>query len=268
MQGSSRRSLASLEERLLSSGDDAAGISGDLLGVAALLRREGGLRAAATDPGAAPASRAALARSLFEGRIGAGAVDLVASALQAPWSTPRDLADALEILGAAAAFLGAERAGTLDAVEDELFRFGRTVQGQQELRAVLDDAQVDANRKVAILRSLLSERVQPVTLELLEHLLRNDRTRRFSTGIEQLSALAAQRRDEMLAEVVVAAPLEPEQERRLAEALGRVYRRPRIRLQMIVDPTVLGGAVVRVGNDVLNGSVAARLDQARRQLAG
>ncbi len=270
MQGASRRSLAQLQDRLVAAPAVVDGelLSAQLLSVAALSGREAALRAALTDPGAEPPARAAIARRLLEARIGAEALAVVLDAVSATWSAPRDLVQALETLGFTSAFLSAERAGTLDTVEDELFRFGRTVVGELDLRAVLDDGRIDGDRKVAILRTLLSARVRPVTLSLLEYLARHDRSRRFLAGVEVLSVLAAQRRDELLAEVSVAAPMEAEQERRLAQSLGRIYRRTRVRLQVAVDPALLGGAVVKVGNDIIDGTVADRLDQARRRLAG
>ena len=121
MQGTSRDSLAALREQLPQRGADAA-LSGDLLAVAALLGRERSLLGALTDPGAAPGARAELADNLLRGRIGESS----------RWSRGRDLADALETLGALAGFAAAERAGTLDSVEDELFRFGRTLDAQPE----------------------------------------------------------------------------------------------------------------------------------------
>lgn len=266
MHGASRPSLAALQEQL-SALTSPESVSSDLLGVTALIRREGGLRAALTDPGASPDSRAGLSARLLSGRITDPALELVGAAARSSWAQPRDLADALEILGSSAAFLAAERAGTLDTVEDELFRFGRTVIAEPELRGVLDDTRLDANRKVAILRTLLDGRAQPSTIALLEHLLRNDRGRRFTTGIEQLSALAAERREELVAEVTAAAPLEPEQQQRLTEAVARLYGHERVRLHVVIDPTVLGGVQVRVGAEVIDGTIAARLEQARRQLA-
>lgn len=270
MQGISRTSLQTLQEQLpeRSAGKGATDLAADLLAVSGLLQREAALRAALTDPGADPAARAQLATGLLQNRVSASATLLVADAARLAWSGPRDLTEAMEILGASTAFLNAERNQTIDAVEDELFRFGRILSSQSELRSVLDDGSGDPDAKMAVLQSLLSGRVQPTTLALLEHVLRDRSARRFSTGLERLIALAAQRREEMVAEVEVAAPLEPEQERRLAALLGQIYSRSRVRLQVAVDPTLLGGVVVRVGTEVLDGSIAHRLHQARRQFAG
>jgi F-type H+-transporting ATPase subunit delta len=269
MLGASRTSLAALREQLTA--DEATAeeeaLSGELLAVADLLGREPSLRGALTDPGASPEGRAAIAAGLLGSRIGAPALSVVEGAVRARWARPRDLSDALEVLGAQAAFRRAERDGRLDAVEDELFRFGRTVGAQPELRSVLDNPAVPVEQRLGVLRELLRERVQPSTLALLEHVVRSPRGRRLEDSVEELVSLAAERREEIVADVRVAAPMTADQERRLAAALGGVYGRS-VRLQVSVDPTLLGGVVVSVGDEVIDGSVVHRLEQARRALIG
>lgn len=266
MQGASRESVRALEERLEASAPDPA-LPGELLAVAALLDREAALRTSLTDPSAPAAAREGTVHSLLTGRVSAATVELIAAAAAFRWSRSRDLPDALEMLGASAAFAAAERAGTIDTVEDELFRFGRTVTAEPQLRAVLDDPQLARDRKLALVRDLLgSGRVQPLTLALVEHVVASPRGRRLTEALDDFGTLAARRRQELVAEVRVAAVLSSEQERRLGTVLHDVYGR-RMRLQIAVDPTVLGGAVVRVGDEVYDGSVSSKLTQARRRFA-
>jgi F-type H+-transporting ATPase subunit delta len=237
MHGASRDALARLREEIPQRSDDPqfAGLPDELLAVAALLGREHSLRNALSDAGTPADVRASLVEQLLGGRVSGLAVIVVQQASRARWSRARDLPDALEILAAQAGFLRAEREGTLDAVEDELFRFGRTVEGQAELRGALDSAQLGPDRKVALLRDLLQDRVQPLTFLLLEHVVRSPRGRRVEEAIDDLAQLAAERREEILAEVRVAAPLEADQEQRLAGALRRVYGRA-VHLQVTVRP--------------------------------
>lgn len=265
-RGATRESLRQLSAELAQPGNSLLP-AGEVLAVVALLGREHGLRNAITDPASPPEVRSGVVTTLLRGRVSEPTLRLLQRAASLRWSSARELPDALEALGAQAAFLAAERDGTLDAVEDELFRFGRVLDAQPELRRALEDPALEEDRKVGLLRDLLQDKVQPVTLELLEHVVRSPRGRRPGEAVDDLVALAAQRSQEVLAEVRVATPLTAEQEQRMSAALAGIYRRS-VRLQVAVDPTVLGGAVVRVGDEVIDGSVADRLEQARRRLAG
>jgi F-type H+-transporting ATPase subunit delta len=270
MQGASRRSLAVLQEAFdarRDTGADSAVISRDLLAVAALLSREIGLRNALGDTGAEADGRSAIARQLFDGKLSADAFALLDEAVRARWSRSRDLVDALEAIGAQAAFTVAEREGRLDRIEDELFRFGRTIAASADLRNALARPDVPAKAKAALLQNLLAGKADPTTRTLLDHVVSAPRGRRIEDAVLELSELAAQRRGRIIADVRVAAALTADQHRRLTAALERIYRRD-VSLQVVVDPQVLGGAVVTVGDEVIDGTVLNRLEQARRQVAG
>jgi F-type H+-transporting ATPase subunit delta len=124
---------------------------------------------------------------------------------------------------------------------------------------------LEARRR--LLQTLFGERVDAITLRLLEHVVGSLRGRRLETALEQLVALAAVRRAETVAEATVAAPLTAQQEERLVSILERIYR-TRIRVQVRVDPDVLGGVVVRVGDEVVDGTILHRIEQARRAATG
>jgi F-type H+-transporting ATPase subunit delta len=267
MLGPSRTSLVEVREildaRLAEAGQ--ADLSAQLLEVSALLGREAHLRGALADPGAEPDRRAELARLVLGGRVEAPVVDLLGEVARRRWSGPRDLVDALETLGAEAAFAVAAGAGRLDAVEDELFRFARTVVGDVGLQSTLSDPALGTDAKVSIVGRLLEGRAAPETVLLVVHVVRHPRGRRVEEALEDLVELASQRREHVVAEVRVAARLTAEQERRLSAVLTRLYGRT-VDLQVEVDPGVLGGVVVRVGDEVIDGSVAHRLAEARRSL--
>ncbi len=271
MSNATRQSNAAARERLEALTDntsvDTSALAADLLAVTGLLDREVGLRRTLTDPGITGARKAELVGSLVGGRIGAEALDLVSGLVRSRWSVPRDLADAGEQLAALAELIGAERTGALDDVEDELFRFGRIVSGSTRLRSVLTDRTVPAEAKASLLRSLLAGRAHPVTDRLLVRLVTQPRGRSLDTGIDALTKLAAARRDRLVAVVVSAVPLGDRQKDRLGTALARIYGRP-VQLNLDVDPAVLGGLSVRVGDEVISGTIAERLDDAARRLAG
>ncbi|WP_037913421.1 F0F1 ATP synthase subunit delta [Actinacidiphila yeochonensis] len=271
MNGASRDALAGARERLdaltESTSVDVTALAGELASVTALLDRESGLRRALTDPAQPAEGKAELVRRLLGGQVSGEAADLVAGMARSRWSRSRDLADALEELADTADLIAAQRAGGLDDVEDELFRFGRIAAGSTELRAALHDRTAPATSKSELLHGLLGGRVHPVTERLVVRLVGAPRGRSLEGGIESLSKLAAARRGRTVAEVVSAVPLDDRQKQRLGDALARIYGRP-VHLNIDVDPSVLGGLRVRVGDEVINGSIADRLEEAARRMAG
>ncbi|SFD50657.1 F0F1 ATP synthase subunit delta [Streptomyces aidingensis] len=270
----SREARAAARERLNVLADstsvDPAGLAAELASVTALLDREVALRRVLTDPSQDGARKAELTGRLLGGQVGGETVDLVSGMVRSRWSAPRDLVDAVEELADTADLIAAERAGALEAVEDELFRFGRIVAADPGLRSALagrlagDEAR---QAKVSLVRRLLGGRSQAVTERLVVRLVEHPRGRSLESGLEDLIKLAAERRNRSVAVVVTAVPLDDRQRRRLGDALARLYGRP-IRLNADVDPSVLGGISVRIGDEVIQGTVAERLDEVNRRLAG
>jgi F-type H+-transporting ATPase subunit delta len=248
------------------SGPELAGLADELFAVARLLNGQLSLRRALADPSGKPDERAALARRLFDGKVSEAAVDLVETVARQRWSRPIDLVDAFMTLATEASLDAAETRGELEGVEDELFRFGRIVGGDRELGRILSDRKSPAEGKIALLDRLLSGRVSPVTEQLLRNVLTGPHAGSAENAIERLSEVASRRRGQSVARVTSAVALTAEQEQRLTEVLGRIYGRT-IGLQVTVDPSVLGGLVVQVGDEVIDGSIAHRLDAAGRRLA-
>lgn len=271
MLGASRSSLGTARTRLAQlaeqSGADLDALANDLLAVAGLLVRELPLRRALADPSTPAEAKAALLEGLLGQRVGAPALGFVKELVTARWSRPSDLADALETLAVLASFEQALAAGTLDEVEDDLFRFARIVEREGELREALEDDWADDSRKRALLDSLLAGKVGPITLRVITAAaLVSVRRRNVHDALEQFSRLAAELRERLNARVTVAVEPTPEQLERLGVELARVFGK-KMGLRVEVDPQILGGVVVRVGDQVLDGSVARRLEIARRGLA-
>ncbi|WP_329122856.1 F0F1 ATP synthase subunit delta [Streptomyces sp. NBC_01465] len=271
MNGASREALAAARERLDALTDstsaDAATLADELAAVTALLHREVSLRRVLTDPSQAGEAKAELAGRLFGSQVSGTTADLVAGMVRSRWSSSRDLVDAIEELAATADLTAAQKSGSLDNVEDELFRFGRIVSSSPELRSALTDRTAPASAKGELLRSLLGGKADPVTERLVVRLVTQPRGRSLESGLESLSKLAAERRDRMVAVVTSAVPLSDDQKLRLGGVLAKLYGRP-MHLNLDVDPAVLGGIQVRVGDEVINGSIADRLDEASRRMAG
>ncbi|MFD5792474.1 F0F1 ATP synthase subunit delta [Streptomyces diastatochromogenes] len=270
MNGASREALAAARERLDALTDstsvDAVQLADELAAVTALLDREPSLRRVLTDPAQPGEAKAELVRRLIGGQVGETTLDVVSGMVRSRWSQPRDLVDSLEELANIADLTAAEKTDTLDDVEDELFRFGRIVSSNTELRAALTDRSASASAKIELLHRLLGGRAKPATERLVTRLVTAPRGRSLEAGLESLSKLAAERRDRMVAVVTSAVPLSDGQKQRLGAALTKLYGR-RMHLNLDVDPEVVGGIRVQVGDEVINGSLADRLEDAARRMA-
>ncbi|MFD8033859.1 F0F1 ATP synthase subunit delta [Streptomyces sp. NPDC059717] len=270
MNGASREALAAARERLDALTDstsvDAAQLADELAAVTALLDREASLRRVLTDPAQSGEAKAELVQRLLGAQVSGPTADLVSGMVRTRWSQPRDLVDALEELANLADLTAAEKADALDDVEDELFRFSRIVSSDTGLRAALTDRAASASAKSELLRRLIGGRANVTTERLVTRLVTAPRGRSLEAGLESLSKLAAARRDRMVAVVTSAAPLNDTQKQRLGAALAKLYGR-QMHLNLDVDPEVLGGIRVQVGDEVINGSIEDRLEDARRRMA-
>ncbi|MGW8379713.1 F0F1 ATP synthase subunit delta [Streptomyces sp. ODS28] len=271
MNGASREALAAAKENLAALTDntsaDATVLADELAAVTALLDREVALRRVLTDPARDGVGKAGLVGRVLGTQVGGETLDLLTGMVRSRWSAPRDLVDAVEELADIADLVAAERDGSLDDVEDELFRFGRTVSSSSELRAALSDSKATTEAKGALVHRLLGGRAKPATERLVTRLVTQPRGRSLEAGLETLSRLAAERRDRSVAVVTSAVPLSDGQKQRLGAVLAKLYGR-QVHLNLDVDPEVLGGIQVRIGDEVINGSIADRLEDAQRRMAG
>ena len=166
---------------------------------------------------------------------------------------------------AQALFAVAEAEGSLEAVTDEVFRFGKTMESESSLRSALTDPALPADRKRAVIEELLGDRASPHTLHLLTFLVEQGRARDLPRIVSALVELASERRRKALAEVRSAVPLDGDQRERLAAALSKATDRD-VEVKVLVDPSVIGGVVSRVGDQVFDGTIRRKLEMAREQL--
>jgi F-type H+-transporting ATPase subunit delta len=269
MRGISRTSLAEVEERLApltDSAQAAAALGDELFAVAGLLAGQPVLRRALTDPSRSAQAKSALATTVLAGKISDAASGLVAEVAGARWSAPGDLTAAVEQLAVQAIVAAAEQEGSLDNLEDELFRFGRIVGSQPELRIALTNPFVSASAKRQLLAGLLSAQVTPEALRLITEAAVNQLGRSLDVSLAEYARLAARRRERLVAEVHVAVLLSDQQRGRLAAALAATYGH-QVHLNVVLDPRVAGGMTVRIADELIDASVATRLGEARRKLA-
>jgi F-type H+-transporting ATPase subunit delta len=161
----------------------------------------------------------------------------------------------------------AEAEGAIDRVQDELFVFAKAVERHAELREALTDASLPVENRDAVIEDLLGGRVHPVTLKLARFLVDAGQARHLDAIAEELANMAAKRSELALGEVRSAVPLDQEQRERLRKVLADATGR-QIELKVVVEPSVIGGLVARVGDEVFDGSVASRLADAKQRLIG
>ena len=165
------------------------------------------------------------------------------------------------VAGYASALLEVARSeGALGAVEDELFRVARVVEGNDELRSTLTDAQIPASRRQQVVEDLLGGRAHPVTTALVSLLVGTGRAKDLPKIIDELVKLSAAGANKEVAEVRSAVELSDDQKQRLITALEQATGK-KVELKVIVDPTVLGGLIAQVGDTVIDGSVKSQLQQ-------
>ncbi|HSF38110.1 MAG TPA: F0F1 ATP synthase subunit delta [Nocardioides sp.] len=263
MRGASADAYAATAGALTGTGD-AGAVGRDLFGVADLLRAEPALRRVATDASIAGDAKAGLLRQVLSGKVSDLALAVVTIAVAQRWTASRDLADALERLGVVSVAQSA--GGDAGRLEDELFAFGQVVQDNPELRDALSDPARSRDDKSRLLADLLGDKVLPATVALVQQALSGS-YRTVGVALADYQKIASDVRGQGVATVRVARPLADADRQRLAEALSRTYGRE-IHLNVVVDPEVIGGIRVETGDDVIDGSVASRLDEARRRLAG
>ncbi|WP_336208380.1 F0F1 ATP synthase subunit delta [Nonomuraea sp. LPB2021202275-12-8] len=269
MRGLSRTSLAEVEERFnaVAASADLGTLSDELFAVADLLDREHGLRRALSDPARAAEQKARTVRALLDGKVSEPATATTEAAVSAKWSRAGDLADVLERLGVVAAAAEAESQRKLDDVEDELFRFGRIMAANPELRRALADAAAPEAGKRELLQNLLGGKVAPTTLRLVAQVAVHPRGRSLETGLEEFGRLVSQQSQRLVAVVRSAVELSEAQKQRLAAWLRSSYGRD-VHLNVEVDKRVLGGFSVRIGDEIIDTTIVGRIEEVRRRLAG
>lgn len=264
MHATSRDALAVLREQLTPA--LVAEVGTELFSVVTLLDAERGLRRTLADGSTDPDSRAELVSRLFLGKVSDATVAVLTAAVRQQWSSPRDLVDSLELVGRESLLRGAERDGQLDTVEDELFRLGRIVAASPSLERALADRTAAAGQRTSLVHGLLDGKVTAVTAALASQVVERLREEP-ADAFDALSTLAARQREQSVAHVRSAVSLTDTQLERLTRTLSTTYGRT-VTVHVEVDRSLTGGLVVQVGDDVIDGSVAGRIETLRRRLAG
>ncbi len=269
--GSSRQSLASLRSSLdgalagLSSKESSA-LSADLFTALAALQSSVGLRRALTDPARDASSKAQLVSELFGKSVSAHAVSVLGAAAGLRWSSPADIATAVEQIAVESEVASANGDGSLDRAEDELFAFSRLLIQENELRQALNSPQTPVANKVEIVKALFAAKYAPATLSLLTHLVQNLAGRSIESALESFSSAFQARRNRTVALVRSTVALSEAQRARLTEVLTKQAGQP-VHINVEIDPSLVGGLAVRFADELIDGSISTRLANARRAVA-
>ena len=264
MGSATREALAGTRAALAGIGRAELQAADDLLAASRVIGATPQLRTALTDTEADGAQKRALVEQVFGSRIAPEAVTLLVSASSQRWSSAGDFLAGLEDLGIRLASIAAGDSVALDA---QLFDFERTVAGDDELELALGSKLGAPAAKTTLVERLLSPNAAPATVVIVRHLVQQPRGRRIGQMLREAAQVVADQRGFDVATITTAVPLTTDQLARLERSLAATAGRS-IRFDTIVDPAVLGGVRIQLGDDVIDGSVATRLSDLRLQLAG
>lgn len=274
MRGISRTSLTEvtrrLDENVLASAgtaDNGVSLGSELFEVVALLGNEHSLRRWLADQANPAEGKSQLLGNLLETRVSPSAVLVACDVVSVRWSSARDLVDAMERMAVYATVAGLRNASALDELEDELFRFQRIIAAQPELREALTREGAAPELRLSLVEGLLSGKVNPATLVLASEAVARPRGRTLEQALENFGHLVAERAKRYVAVVRSAVALSENQQSRLGAALSRAYGRD-IHLNIEVAPEIVGGLSIQVGDEVIDGTIAGRIADAQRRLAG
>lgn len=268
--GTSRVSVLSLrgvlDEKVKPlSSDDAAQFSNDLFTILTVLSTSVGVRRALTDNARDAAAKAELISNLFAGKIGSAAQSLLASAAGMRWSSPSELADAIEQFAVEAQAVVADKNNEITKLEDQLFDFARVLIANPELRQALNTSADSDEGKVALLESIVKGKYTNSTINLLRRVVVLRRGRNIDATLAAYSHYVSVRKDRMVAHIRTAVELTSAQQEKLSAALAKEVGKA-VQINIEVDPKVLGGISIRYGDEIIDGTVINRLTEASRAL--
>ena len=246
----------------------------ELFGILGTVDSSAGLRRALTDPSRSGDEKSALVKQLFSGKVSADAVEIASGLAGSRWASARDIGDALETLAASVVIAVAENKSAvsasgitgLEALENDLFAFNQAVISSHEVQRALSEPQASPAAKIALAEKLVPNASEEAKV-LIGQAVTQPRGLKVTNLVRRFAELAAKRQQRWIATVSITRPLTETQTSRLQAGLNALYGRE-LKINMNVDPALIGGIRIQVGDEVVDASVIARLGQLQRQLAG
>ncbi|GAA3597054.1 F0F1 ATP synthase subunit delta [Klugiella xanthotipulae] len=264
MGSASREALVSARGVLDSLGSELSATSGEqLLSVARTLQANAALRSALGNPVAESAIKNAVVQRVFGSVVDSATLTLLTTVADSRWSAAADIVDALEDLGIRAF---AKTAPASLALDEELLTVNAAVSSNAELELALGSALGIADAKASLARTLLTGKASDATLAIVTHLVTVPRGRRIGELLNGAARTVADEQGYAIATVTAAQSVDAQRLTRLEKSLAVSYDRP-VKINLVIDPTIIGGLHIQIGDDVIDGSVSARLSELRRQLA-
>lgn len=257
MGSASREALAQARTALEAGVAPATGV--ELLSAAGQLAANTALAGALGDASAPAAGKAQLIERLF-GALSADARRVLVAATSAQWSNVDEFVDGIEELGLRAQ--GLNGAG----LTDELLAVADVVDRNHELQLSLGSKLVEGEGKASLVRALFAGKISDEAFASVSHFAAHARGRRIDASLRNAARVVADQAGSELATVTVASALSAAQQNRLAELLERTAGRP-VKVTTVIDPELIGGIRIQLADDVIDGSVRARLADLRQQLA-
>ena len=272
LRSASRDAQAALIEKFDSvssglSGDALSTLSDELASVAKLFVAEPILARHLAEASGETDAKKQLLQRLLAGKVGDTTLDVLNTAASVRWSLTSDLVDAVEHIARLSLLTRAERENQADEVEEQLFRFSRILDAQPQLTTLLGDYSKPAQGRVDLVRKVMSQNngANATATALLAQTVDLLRGERADEAVLGLARLAVARRGEIVAQVSAATDLSDSQRSRLNQLLARIYNHP-VSVQLNIDPDVLGGLSVAVGDEVIDGTLSSRLAAAVTKL--
>ena len=251
-----RRALGSLEIT------DALEAGQQLFSAGRVVGDSAQLRSALADPSVAASEKTAVIDSLFSS-FGTSARELLSGLVASRWSTQDQLLAGIEEIGIRAI---ARSAPSGLSIESELFAFGAAVSSNAELELAVGSKLGSNSAKAALVGALLKDKSSAQSLAILNHLVQQPRGRRIGGLIRTAASIVADQAGLAVATITSAAPISAAQVDRLRVGLSKSYGRD-LEVNLVVDPSIVGGIRVQVGDDVIDGSVSTRINELRLKLA-
>jgi F-type H+-transporting ATPase subunit delta len=268
--GSSRASVLALRKNLAEvvnkqSPAELAQFANDLFVILSVLSSSIGVRRALTDNARDASAKAELISNLFGKNISSAAQSLLASAASLRWSSPGEIADAIENLAVEAESAVADKNGELEKLENQLFDFARVLKANPDLRQALNTSTDTDEGKLSLLEAVIKGKYSSSTLNLLRKVVTLRRGRSIDATLAAYSHYVSSRKDRLVAHVKSAVELSSSQIEKLVAALTKQMGRP-VHINLEIDPKVLGGISIRYADDVIDGTIVNRIAEAGRAL--
>lgn len=264
MASSTRQAIAQAKSELNGISGIGLDFATDLFKIADAIAGNGQLRGMLSDPSAESKLKSDLVDRVFGGKVSSSAIEFVKALVAKRFSRGIDLVIGLEQLGVHAA--AASDSASVDVVMAELFAFEQLVSSDRDLQFALSSKSAPLEAKLTLVETLVSNKLNPVTKALIMQSVLGARGRKIGTVLDQFSKQVAAFGKSLVAHVTVASEITSAQAESLRSNLAKTYGQA-VKLNLEVNPNIIGGMVVEVGGEIIDGSIASRLVTLKQQLA-